>query len=249
MTRRDEKYRSAEGPVADFDFGEATAAVFDDMLDRSVPLYREIQSMLADLAACFAKPQSRLYDLGCSTGNTLLALESRVPEGVTLVGLDASAAMLEEARAKLGSAPRRNAIEFLHQDLESDLLLNDASVVILNLTLQFVRPLAREQLLTKICEGLRPGGCLLLVEKVVSPDSRLHRLFIDRHYAYKRQNGYSAMEISAKREALENILVPFQSRENETLLRRAGFSAVEPFFRWYNFEGMIALKAASPESP
>ena len=249
MSRRDEKYRRSEGPIEDFDFGQETAEVFDDMLDRSVPLYREIQTMLADLAATFAQPSSRLYDLGCSTGNTLLALDPRVPEGVTLVGLDASAAMLAEARTKLGSAPRRNDFELLNQDLEADLPLHEASVVILNLTLQFVRPLLRERVLTQIFQGLLPGGCLLLVEKVVSQDSRIHRLFIDRHYAFKRQNGYSTMEISAKREALENILVPFQSRENETLLRRAGFEAIEPFFRWYNFEGMIALKGLSKAPP
>lgn len=245
MSQRDEKYRAFKGPVADFDFDEDTARVFDDMLDRSVPRYQEIQRMLGTLAAAFSMPQSRLYDLGCSTGNSLIAFDQQVPQGVTLIGIDASSAMLARARQKLEALSLRHPFDLLAADLESEFPLEQASVVVLNLTLQFVRPIHRERLLARIFKGTLPGGCLLLVEKVLCSDSRINRLYIDQHYAFKRENGYSEMEIAKKREALENVLVPYQHSENCALLKAAGYTTVETFFRWYNFEGLIAVRAAN----
>ena len=239
---RDEKYRRDAGMIQDFDFGLDTVRVFDDMIDRSVPFYQEIQRMIGEIASEFAAPFSSVYDLGCSTGNTLQALDASIGEDVLLVGLDASEEMLVKARQKFMEAPLRHELSLQKINLEGDFSIENASVVVLNLTLQFIRPMFREALIQKIARGTRPQGCLILIEKVLSEDSSLNRLFIRNHYALKRRNGYSEMEISRKREALENILIPYHEAENKALLARNGFRRMETFFRWYNFSGLIALR-------
>ena len=242
MTQKDEKFKERLPLVSDFDFGSETARVFDDMLDRSVPFYSEIQRMMGEIAKDFAMPHSRIYDLGCSTGTTLQHLDHVIEDPVTLIGIDASPEMLAKAQTKFSEQPSKHPVELIQANLEDTLPIENASVVVLNLTLQFVRPLYRDQLLSQIAQGTRSGGCLILVEKVLSENSALNRLFIKNYYGFKRRNGYSEMEISQKREALENILVPYHESENRELLSRNGFSSVEPFFRWYNFSGLIALR-------
>jgi len=110
------------------------------------------------------------------------------------------------------------------------------------LTLQFIRPLYRESLIRSIYEGLGDNGCVILVEKVLAEDSTFNRLFIQHYYEMKRRNGYSDLEIAQKREALENVLVPYRLEENRTLLRKQGFQQVDVFFKWYNFCGIVARK-------
>lgn len=127
-------------------------------------------------------------------------------------------------------------------DLNQGIKITNASVVVLCLTLQFVRPIYREQLLKNIYDGLNSGGVLILVEKILAEDSLFNRDFIEYYYDYKRRNQYSEMEISQKREALENVLVPYKLSENISLLRDQGFAHCEIFFKWYNFAGLIATK-------
>jgi tRNA (cmo5U34)-methyltransferase len=242
MTQKDEKFKDPLPVVNDFDFGSETARVFDDMLDRSVPFYSEIQRMMGEIAKDFAVPNTRIYDLGCSTGTTLQHLDHVIEDPVTLIGMDSSPEMLARAQAKFKAHPLNHPVELIEANLEEALPIENASVVVLNLTLQFVRPIYRDQLLAQIAQGTRSGGCLILVEKVLSEHSALNRLFIKNYYGFKRRNGYSDMEISQKREALENILVPYHESENRELLARNGFTCVEPFFRWYNFSGLIALR-------
>ena len=227
---------------ADFAFDARTAGVFDDMLGRSVPFYDEIQRMTGELAADFATPGSNLYDLGCSTGTTLAALEPLVDPSVHFIGVDSSPEMLEKAHGKLGQLPSGRRLDLVHTDLHELDHIENASVVILTLTLQFVRPLHRERLIHTICEGTNEQGCLLLVEKLTESDTLFNRLFIDYYYEMKRRNGYSNLEISQKREALENVLIPYRLEENRALLLSAGYSRFQVFFRWYNFGGMIAVK-------
>jgi tRNA (cmo5U34)-methyltransferase len=239
---RDENFKLPKPLIEDFNFGQETARVFDDMLDRSVPFYAEVQRMIGELAADFATPGSRIFDLGCSTGTTLLYLDQAVPVDVTLIGIDSSEEMLEQARRKFGQTGLAHPHELVCQHLEQDLHLANASVVVMNLTLQFVRPLYRDRLIQAIAQGTQKRGCLLLVEKVLGQNSTLNRLFIRHHFEFKRRNGYSDMEISQKREALENVLIPYHFEENRELLLRNGFRACDVFFRWYNFCGMIAVK-------
>jgi len=227
---------------SDFTFDARTASVFDDMVDRSVPFYGEIQRMVTELAADFAVPGTNLYDLGCATGTTLLALDHAVDPSVRFVGVDNSDDMLDQARSKLGEASTERDRILVNRDINDGLQIENASVVILLLTLQFVRPLHRRGVVEAICRGLNPQGCLILVEKVTETDTLFNRLFIKHYYEMKRRHGYSDMEIANKRKALENVLIPYRVEENEAVLRASGFSKFQTWFRWYNFCGMIGVK-------
>jgi len=228
--------------AGDFRFDLKTVAVFDDMVDRSVPFYGEIQRMIGEIATDFAVDGTNLYDLGCSTATTLLVLDPLISPGVRFVGIDNSQEMLDEARRKLALGNVTRPHELIAADLHQGPRLENASVVILNLTLQFIRPLYRDKLIASIAGGTNDKGCLILVEKLTVSDSLLNRLFIKYYYGLKRRSGYSDLEISQKREALENVLIPYRLDENVDMLRSAGFRSVEVFFRWYNFCGMLAVR-------
>jgi tRNA (cmo5U34)-methyltransferase len=239
---KDQIFKEKRDLIENFNFGKETAEVFDDMLDRSVPFYAEVQRMMGEIAADFAVPGTNLYDLGCSTGTTMLWLDRMLPEDVTFIGVDSSPEMLEKARNKFAERGFTRPHEMVCQNLDNGVALVNASVVVMNLTLQFVRPLYRDRLIQGIANGTNQGGCLLLVEKVLGQDSTLNRLFIKYYYDFKKRNGYSEMEIAQKREALENVLIPYHFEENRELLLRNGFRACDVFFRWYNFCGMLAIK-------
>lgn len=238
---KDTVYREPR-PVADFEFDEAVASVFDDMLNRSVPFYQEIQRMIAEMATDFATEGSNIYDLGCSTGNTLLSLGAAVGKTVKLIGVDYSEDMLKRCRDNLADHGFEHAHELICADLNQGMHIEGASMVTMVLTMQFIRPLYRDTLTTSILQGLNDNGCLILVEKVLGEDSVFNRLFIKYYYDLKKKRGYSELEIAQKREALENVLVPYRLMENREMLLRAGFRCCDVFFKWYNFCGMVALK-------
>jgi len=230
------------GPESDFRFDAATATVFDDMVSRSVPFYDEMQRMTCEIAADFATEGTNLFDLGCSTGTTLIELDKYINKGTRFIGVDNSEEMLKKARTKLDSAKMSRPFDLVQADLHQTAVVENASVVIMILMLQFMRPLYRERVVKSIYEGMLPNSCLILVEKLTASDGLINRLFIKYYYEMKRRNGYSELEISQKREALENVLIPYQWEENRDLLKWAGFRHIEIFFRWYNFCGIIALK-------
>lgn len=237
----DKLFENPERPVGDFNFGPETAAVFEDMLSRSVPFYDEMQRMIREIAGDFAADGTNVYDLGCSAGTTLRRLDT-LPQAVTLIGIDNSPAMIAKAEEKLSRSALRHPYRLLCRDLDEGPGVENASVAILSLTLQFVRPLYRERILRQIREGLADSGCLIVIEKVLAEESMLSRLYIRYYYDFKRRNGYSDLEIARKREALENVLIPYRLKENEEMLRSAGFRAVDVFFKWYNFAGLVALR-------
>lgn len=239
---RDQVFDNPEAEIGDFAFTATVANVFDDMVSRSVPFYEELQRMTCELAADFARPNTRLYDIGCSTATTLLALDQVVDRSVHFVGIDNSENMLAKARQKVLATGLSRPVEFVAADVHQGLALEDASVVTMLLTLQFVRPLHRERVMRRIADGLNDQGCLILVEKLTSEDTLFNRLFIGHYYDFKRRNGYSEIEIAQKREALENVLIPYRLEENVDLLKLSGFRSVECFFRWYNFCGLLAVK-------
>lgn len=227
----------------DFTFDERVAKVFDDMVSRSVPFYDETMRTALGLSQHFIEPNTRVYDIGCSTGTLLLELADLVEDqSVEFVGVDASQPMLDQAEMKLKDSPHGSRISLQQKSVEQDMGLSNASVVFMNYTLQFVRPLHREAVLQQIFDGLNKNGALILVEKVLGNDSLFNRLYIDLYYAYKGQIGYSDKEIRQKREALENVLIPYRMDENFELLKRCGFDSVDTFFKWYNFAGIIAVK-------
>jgi tRNA (cmo5U34)-methyltransferase len=239
---QDNVFKDEITKVSDFKFGTTVVKVFDDMVSRSVPFYNEMQRMLGEIAADHVKEGSFVYDLGCSTGTTMIEVDKLIPSDIRFIGIDESTEMLDKCDVKLKEAGFVRPYELVTGDLHEKLPIQNASVVILCLTLQFVRPLYRERLLRNIYEGLNPGGVLLLVEKVLAESTVFNRDFIKYYYNYKRRNHYSEMEISQKREALENVLIPYKLSENLLLLKETGFGDCETFFKWYNFSGLIAYK-------
>lgn len=239
---RDEVFKERAEAIGDFKFGEKVASVFDDMLHRSVPFYDEAQRMIAELASDFVAAGTNVYDLGCSTGTSLINLDSAAPPNVRFIGIDNSEEMLQRCRQKLAAHNFKREHELICADLNEGIEIHNASMVLMILTLQFIRPLYRDQLVSTILRGLNENGCLVLVEKVLGEDSLFNRLFIKHYYEFKKRNGYSELEIAQKREALENVLVPYKLLENREMLLRAGFRYCDVFFKWYNFCGIVAVK-------
>ncbi len=228
----------------DFAFSERVVEVFDDMLDRSVPFYKEVILSTAQLLDTYLEPRDRVIDLGCATGTTLLELARHLGDkNLHFLGIDNSKAMLDKARLKAELYSKKDTLHFQ----EGDITLIDSpgtGAFILNYTLQFLRPMRREELIRQIHANLRSGGLLILSEKTISHDTNINRKFIDIYHNYKRSRGYSELEIAKKREALENILIPFSATENSDMLKKVGFVSVEPFFQWFNFVSFIAIKSS-----
>ena len=227
----------------DFAFNERVVEVFDDMVDRSIPFYREVIEATAQLLRRLLLSGDTVYDLGCATGSSLLAVSRLLPaEGLRFVGIDNSPAMLDKAVLKAELHGKTEQVSFLLEDIV-DFDHRGAGAIVLNYTLQFIRPLQRPDFLRRMAESLRPGGVLLMSEKTISHQPRLNRHFIDIYHEFKKSRGYSELEIARKREALENVLIPFSADENRAMLAQAGFAEVECYFRWFNFSSLVAVKA------
>jgi tRNA (cmo5U34)-methyltransferase len=230
-------------PNEHFVFDEKVAAVFPDMINRSVPGYATIIAMIGTLSAEYAQPASICYDLGCSLGAASLSMRHNIrAENCAIVAVDNSAAMVEGCRQAIerDSAVLPVAVRF--EDI-LDTPVNNASMVVMNFTLQFVKPEARDELLTRIYEGLLPGGMLILSEKILFEDSALNDLFIEMYHRFKEQQGYSKLEISRKRAALEKVLIPETIAAHESRLKKAGFETFDVWFQCFNFASIVAVKS------
>lgn len=243
MTNKQDKLFVLRKDGASFAFDQSVVQVFDDMLNRSVPFYQEAQRMMVELAVELAQPSSQIYDLGCSHGNTAFLMANLVRgKSIKVVGIDNSAEMIKAAKLRKRNSKKSSNLSFECRDVTKSLALNDASVVILSLTLQFIRPAERPDVLKTIYNSMRPGGVLILLEKNIASNAEVNSLFIDLYYRFKKRNSYSDIEISKKRLSLENVLVPYSIEENFKLLESSGFVGVSSFFQWYNFSGLMAFK-------
>jgi tRNA (cmo5U34)-methyltransferase len=222
-----------------FEFDEAVASVFDDMLSRSVPFYDEVRKLIISLILSEQEEGKKVLDLGSSTAKFLLDLHSKMDTKMVLKGLDNSPAMLERARQKCQAFGADIALEL------ADMLTypyEDEDIIVANYTLQFIRPMQRLELVKKIHSGLNENGMFIFSEKVVFDDKKLDKQMIDIYYAYKKAQGYSEYEIAQKREALENVLIPFTIGENIRMCKDAGFKEIETVFQWANFVTFVAKK-------
>ncbi|ANV98730.1 tRNA (uridine-5-oxyacetic acid methyl ester)(34) synthase TrmP [Helicobacter enhydrae] len=236
--QKDEIFR--DKPLKQFEFDSQVASVFDDMIARSIPFYHQQIAILSDFATLHLPRHGRLYDLGSSTGNTLFDIHQKTKnQDCTLIGIDSSSSMC--ANATLKAQAYGYEIEFVQADL-LDYPLLPSDVILANYTLQFIRPPIRNKAIEKIFASLKPGGIFLMSEKIICEDKTLDLQMIDYYLAYKKAQGYSSSEIAQKREALENVLIPYTQQENETMLRNAGFQHIEILFRWINFVIFIAKK-------
>lgn len=245
--KKDTIYSEPLEAVQEFRFDDAVADVFDDMIPRSVPLYREVQASTARIIRDFAQPGSVVYDLGCSTGESLIRIARAFEHSTApptpmpkLVGIDSSPSMLRRCAERLRVAGCEGAVELREENI-LDATLEGASVVILNYTLQFIPVSARLQLLTNLRRALIPGGALLLAEKIIHRVPTVHRAMNELHWEFKREQGYSELEIAQKRSAIENVLIPLSLDENIDLLRRAGFREVEVLLKSYTFVSLVAV--------
>jgi len=221
-----------------FEFDEEVASVFDDMLNRSVPFYKENLNLQINILKNFLNENDKVVDLGSSTGTFLIELAKKKSK-LTLIGIDNSTAMINRAKNKAKAFGVN--VEFINDDfLNYDFAGSKA--VVANYTVQFIRPLKREKLIQKIYDSLTEGGIFLMSEKLITENKKLNKIMIDIYYEYKKKMGYSEYEIAQKREALENVLIPYTMQENIEMLKNAGFKDIEVIFRWNNFATFMAFK-------
>ncbi|MCB1872799.1 MAG: carboxy-S-adenosyl-L-methionine synthase CmoA [Gammaproteobacteria bacterium] len=239
---RDKIYRNPEQPPAEFVFDQRVARVFPDMIQRSVPGYATVINMIGVLAREYVQPGTVCYDLGCSLGACSLALAASITAPkCRIVAVDNSPAMIEQAQQQRRFQQLATPVEWFCADIR-EIQIQNASMVVLNFTLQFIPPAARLELLRSIHQGLRPGGLLLLSEKISFEDPQQERLQIEMHHAFKRANGYNELEISRKRSALENVLIPETLEQHRIRLADAGFSRTDLWFQCFNFISLVARR-------
>ncbi len=239
---KDSLYANPLGEISAFTFDEAVVNVFPDMIRRSVPGYAAIISAIGLLAGRFSQKNSICYDLGCSLGAATLAMREQITvEACKIIAVDNSEAMISRFKRNLEADPSKPAVEVVCADIRQ-IGIERASVVVLNFTLQFIPIEDRAHLLSKIYQGMQPGGVLILSEKLRFDDQRQQSLQTDMHEHFKKMQGYSDLEISQKRTALENVLLAEPFSLHQKRLLEAGFSSAEIWFQYFNFASMLALK-------
>ncbi|MCC5851492.1 MAG: carboxy-S-adenosyl-L-methionine synthase CmoA [Alkalimonas sp.] len=239
---KDQIYAEPLAHIQDFRFDEQVADVFPDMIQRSVPGYQSIIQTIGQLASRYQQDHSHFYDLGCSLGAASLAMRRHISAtGCKIVAVDNSAAMVERCRRHLEAFRSDVPVEVIEGDIRSTELSN-AAMVVVNFTLQFLAKSDRTALLNRVFQALKPGGILLLSEKIISPAPCSNQLLVELHHDFKRANGYSELEISQKRTALENVMQPDSIEQHQQRLQAAGFSESTVWFQCFNFCSMIAFK-------
>jgi len=238
---KDQLFAKPIEQIGKFVFDNSVAQVFDDMIRRSVPGYGMTLSLMPLIAKRFGQPRTRAYDLGCSIGAGLIAIADGLPASMELFGIDNAQPMLNRCRENLRVAKLEQTWELICNDiLETE--YSNASVALLNFTLQFVPVDQRLSLFAKVVAGMNPGGVLLLSEKVQFKDHRIQDSLFELHHDFKRSNGYSHMEVSQKRASLENVLIAETIDEHKSRLREAGFSHCEVWLQCFNFVSILAIK-------
>lgn len=239
---KDQIYAEPLNAIAGFAFDERVVSVFPDMIQRSVPGYSTIIAMTGVLAERYAQPHTVCYDLGCSLGASTLAMRAQLDNrDCGIIAVDNSDAMIERCRSLIAGDTHTAPVALRLDDINST-PIDNASVVVMNFTLQFIALEQRETLLTRIANNMRSGGILVLSEKICFEDAHLQQLNTDLHHAFKRANGYSDLEIAQKRSALDNVLIPETLSTHRERLRRAGFSSVDVWFQCFNFASLVAIK-------
>ncbi|CAM3907957.1 carboxy-S-adenosyl-L-methionine synthase CmoA [Rheinheimera salexigens] len=241
--QKDSIYAAPLGEVQDFRFDDQVADVFPDMIQRSVPGYHTIIQTIGKLTAKYQQPDSLYYDLGCSLGAATLAMRRNLTaENCKIISVDNSSAMVERCERHLQSFRSDVPVDVQLADIRH-IDISNAAVVVINFTLQFLPKTDRDQLIQQIYNGLKPGGLLILSEKFIHSQTTENELLIDLHHDFKRANGYSELEVSQKRTALENVMQPDTLQQHARRLSQAGFSQQTVWFQCFNFCSMLAIKS------
>ena len=242
MGQEDKIYSEYRERVADFVFDESVASVFDDMIRRSVPGYATVIAMTKVFAEQYVQAGTVCYDLGCSLGASTLAMRKGVVQaGCRIVAVDNSESMVGRCREVVANDVSEVPVEVRLGDIR-DVAITDASMVVMNFTLQFLSPDARDEMIQQIYDGLRPGGVLLLSEKITFDDAAKQTFETDMHHEFKKLMGYSDLEVAQKRKSLENVLLPESMESHRKRLTNAGFVKTYLWFQCFNFMSLAAFK-------
>lgn len=238
---KDSLYSKPLMHVDKFIFDDKVAGCFDDMIRRSVPGYNAIMAMIGCLAEQYVKRGTNCYDLGCSIGGAALSMLRHIDQpGCKLIAVDNAPAMIEQCRENLKDTSEVET-QCVCGDIQEVPIVN-ASMVIMNFTLQFIEPAKRQEILNRIAQGVNEGGILVLSEKIAFEDTDENEFQTHQHHTFKKLNGYSDMEISQKRTALEKVLVPDTLGKHHQRLAEAGFGNVYTWFQCFNFASIVAHK-------
>jgi tRNA (cmo5U34)-methyltransferase len=235
-------YSQAHKQVKNFTFDAQVVEVFPDMISRSVPGYKTIIDTIGRLSQHFVQDNSNIYDLGCSLGAATLAMRKGITaQNCKIIGVDNSIDMVKRCKMHVDAFKGNTPVNIIEGNIQ-DIEIENASMVVLNFTLQFIEKSHRQALLTKICQGLKPGGLLVLSEKISSDDSVIDNVLIDLHHNFKRDNGYSELEVAQKRSALEKVMLTDSLAVHKERLKQAGFQHSSLWFQCFNFTSLIAIK-------
>jgi tRNA (cmo5U34)-methyltransferase len=238
----DKVYAEPQQAVSDFQFDDKVAEVFPDMIKRSVPGYETMIFKLGQLTQKFSQESSNLYDLGCSLGAaTQIMQKHTLANHCKIIAVDNSQAMLERCRAHIQAFNFNTPVAFVLDDIQN-INIENASVVSLNFTLQFIDPTKRQDLINAIYKGMRSGGLLFVSEKIAFADQSINDLLIELHHDFKRDNGYTELEISQKRSALEHVMKIDTFETHLQRFTQAGFKNATTWYQNMNFASMIAIK-------
>lgn len=235
-------YSTAHKQVKDFTFDAQVVEVFPDMIARSVPGYNTIIDTIGRLSQHFVAKNTNIYDLGCSLGAATLAMRKGInADNCKIVGVDNSADMVKRCKMHVEAFKGKTPVTIIEGNIQ-DIEIKNASMVVLNFTLQFIEKEQRQTLLTKISQGMLPGGLLVLSEKITKGDPKVDELLINLHHNFKRDNGYSELEVAQKRTALEKVMLTDSIEVHTERLTTAGFNHISPWFQCFNFTSFIAIK-------
>ena len=235
-------YSQAHKQVKNFTFDAQVVEVFPDMISRSVPGYNTIIDTIGRLSQQFVKKDSNIYDLGCSLGAATLAMRKGITaENCQIIGVDNSSDMVKRCKMHVDAFKGNTLVTIVEGNIQ-DIEIENASMVVLNFTLQFIEKSQRQALLSKIAKGLNPGGLLVLSEKISANDQDIDQVLIDLHHSFKRDNGYSELEVAQKRSALEKVMLTDSVEVHKQRLSQAGFKHTSLWFQCFNFTSFIAIK-------
>lgn len=235
-------FSNKQSKIKDFAFDAQVVEVFPDMISRSVPGYNTIIETIAQLSEKYVTNNTNIYDLGCSLGAATLAMRKAITaKNCQIIGVDNSPAMVERCKMHINAFKGETPADIFEGNIV-DYPIENASMVVLNFTLQFIEPSLREKVINNIANGLKTGGALVLSEKLSTDDDVCQDLLVDLHHNFKRANGYSDLEIAQKRTALEKVMLTDTVSTQMERLKNAGFTHVTPWFQCFNFYSLVAIK-------
>jgi tRNA (cmo5U34)-methyltransferase len=223
-------------------FNQEVTTVFDDMLERSIPDYINMRTLVNDLTLKYLQNRSSVLDLGCSTGGAIKDIIASVQPEVVFIGVEISEPMREQAKKNLQKFIETKQVKIINCDLREDFPISSNSVVLSILTIQFIPIEHRQKIISNIYESLLSGGVFIFVEKILGNDSIGNSMLEDLYYKLKGENGYTEEQIRSKRKSLEGILVPVTSDWNMEMMSKAGFSNIQQFWQQLNFAGWVGFK-------